>query len=192
LPDRELRAGLAEVIKHGVALDAAFVDWLEGNMDALLARERHALVYAIRRSCELKAAIVAQDERESGVRALLNLGHTFGHAIEAASGFGPWLHGEAVAAGMVMAARLSCRAGMLASRDAERVEALIARAGLPTRAPAIAPERWRELIAVDKKSAGGRVRFVLLEGLGRAKLPADVDGQMVDATIAATSAAAAQ
>jgi 3-dehydroquinate synthase len=187
LPDRELRAGLAEVIKHGVALDAAFVDWLEGNMDALLARDRRALSYAIRRSCELKAAIVAQDERESGVRALLNLGHTFGHAIETATGFGPWLHGEAVAAGMVMAARLSSRAGMLALRDAERIEALIARAGLPTHAPKLAPERWRELIAVDKKSAGGRVRFVLLEAVGRAKLRGDVDARLVDATIAAAA-----
>ena len=187
LPERELRAGLAEVIKHGVALDAAFVDWLEGNMDALLARDRRALSYAIRRSCELKAAIVAQDERESGVRALLNLGHTFGHAIEAATGFGPWLHGEAVAAGMVMAARLSARAGMLAPADAERIRALIARAGLPTHAPKLAPERWRELIAVDKKSAGGRVRFVLLEAVGRAKLRADVDARLVDETIGAAA-----
>ena len=192
LPDRELRAGLAEVIKHGVALDAPFVEWLEANMGALLARKRDTLGYAIRRSCELKAAIVAQDERESGVRALLNLGHTFGHAIETATGFGPWLHGEAVAAGMVMAARLSSRAGMLAAGDAERIEKLISRAGLPTRPPKLAPERWRELIAVDKKNAGGRVRFVLLEGMGRAKLLADVDAKLVDATIAATSAAAAQ
>ena len=185
LPDRELRAGLAEVIKHGVALDAAFVDWLEGNMAALLARKRDALVYAIRRSCELKAAIVAQDERESGVRALLNLGHTFGHAIETATGFGPWLHGEAVAAGMVMAAQLSARAGMLAAADAQRIETLISRAGLPTRAPKLAPQRWRELIAVDKKSAGGRVRFVLLEAMGRATLKAGVDERLVDETIAA-------
>jgi len=185
LPDRQLRAGLAEVIKHGVALDAAFVDWLEVNMAALLARKREALVYAIRRSCELKAAIVAQDERESGVRALLNLGHTFGHAIETATGFGPWLHGEAVAAGMVMAARLSARAGMLPPRDAERIQALIARAGLPTRAPKLAAERWRELIAVDKKSAGGRVRFVLLEAMGRATLKAGVDERLVEETIAA-------
>ena len=192
LPDRELRAGLAEVIKHGVALDAAFFDWLEHNMDALLARDGGALIYAVRRSCELKAAIVSEDERETGVRALLNLGHTFGHAIETATGFGPWLHGEAVAAGMVMAAQLSVRAGLLAARDAERIEALVARAGLPTRAPRLAPERWRELIAVDKKSAGGRVRFVLLQGVGRAKLEAGVDQRLVDETIAVTSAAAVQ
>lgn len=187
LPDRELRAGLAEVIKHGVALDAAFVDWLERHIDGLLARERRALTYAVRRSCELKAAIVAQDERESGVRAVLNLGHTFGHAIETATGFGPWLHGEAVAAGMVVAAQLSARAGLLAVPDAKRIEALIARAGLPTRAPRLAPERWRELIALDKKSARGQVRFVVLEGVGRARLEDGIDLQMVDEAIAAAA-----
>jgi len=187
LPDRELRAGLAEVIKHGAALDALLFDWLERNVEKLLARDRGALVYAVRRSCELKAAVVSEDEREAGPRALLNLGHTFGHAIETATGFGPWLHGEAVAAGMVMAAQLSSRAGMLAARDAQRIEALVARAGLPTRAPKLAPERWRELIALDKKSAGGRVRFVLLEGLGRAKLEAGVDERLVDEAIAAAA-----
>jgi len=187
LPDRELRAGLAEVIKHGVALDAAFLDWLERNIAGLLARERDALVYAVRRSCELKAAIVAEDERETGVRALLNFGHTFGHAIEAATGFGPWLHGEAVAAGMVMAARLSARAGYLPASDAERIEALIRRAGLPTRAPVLPAERWRELIAVDKKNAGARVRFVLLHGLGRARLESAVDDRFVEQTIAAAA-----
>jgi len=185
LPDRELRAGLAEVIKHGAALDAPLFDWLERNVEKLLTRDRGALVYAVRRSCELKAAVVSQDEREAGMRALLNFGHTFGHAIETATGFGPWLHGEAVAAGMVMAAQLSSRAGMLAARDAQRIEALVARAGLPTRAPKLAPERWRELIALDKKSAGGRVRFVLLEGVGRAKLEAGVDERLVDEAIAA-------
>jgi 3-dehydroquinate synthase len=185
LPDRELRAGLAEVIKHGAALDAPFFDWLERNVEKILARDRAALVYAVRRSCELKAAIVAQDERESGARALLNLGHTFGHAIETATGFGPWLHGEAVAAGMVMAAGLSARAGLLASGDAQRIEALIARAGLPTRGPKLPPERWRELIALDKKSAAGRVRFVLLEAVGRATLQAGVEQRLVDEAIAA-------
>jgi len=185
LPDRELRAGLAEVIKHGAALDAPFFDWLERNVEKILARDRAALVYAVRRSCELKAAVVAQDERESGQRALLNLGHTFGHAIETATGFGPWLHGEAVAAGMVMAAGLSARAGLLASGDAQRIEALIARAGLPTRGPKLAPERWRELIALDKKSAAGRVRFVLLEAVGRATLQAGVEQRLVDEAIAA-------
>ncbi|HEY3074445.1 MAG TPA: 3-dehydroquinate synthase [Burkholderiales bacterium] len=185
LPDRELRAGLAEVIKHGVALDAPFFDWLEQNIEPLLARERSALVYAVRRSCELKAAIVANDEREAGLRALLNLGHTFGHAIETATGFGPWLHGEAVAAGMVMAAELSARAGLLGADDAERIKLLIRRAGLPTSGPKLKPQTWRELIALDKKSAGGRVRFVLLEAVGRAKLEAGVDERLVDEAIAA-------
>jgi 3-dehydroquinate synthase len=192
LPDRELRAGLAEVIKHGVALDAPFFDWLEQNIEPLLARERSALIYAVRRSCELKAAIVATDEREAGPRALLNLGHTFGHAIETATGFGPWLHGEAVAAGMVMAAELSARTGLLAAADAERIKRLIRRAGLPTSGPKLKPETWRELIALDKKSAGGRVRFVLLEAVGRARLEGGIDQRLVDEAVAATSAAAAQ
>jgi len=192
LPDRELRAGLAEVIKHGAALDAPFFDWLERNVEKLLARDRAALVHAVRRSCELKAAVVSEDERETGVRALLNLGHTFGHVIETATGFGPWLHGEAVAAGMVMAAELSTRAGLLAAGDAERVKLLIRRAGLPTSGPKLEPRIWRELMALDKKSAAGRVRFVLLEGLGRAKLQAGIDERLVDEAIAATSAAAVQ
>jgi 3-dehydroquinate synthase len=187
LPDRELRAGIAEVIKHGAALDAAFLGWLEQSMEKLLARERAALTYAIRRSCELKAAIVAEDERESGVRAVLNFGHTFGHAIETATGFGAWLHGEAVAAGMVMAASLSARAGYLPGADAARIEALIKRAGLPTRPPQLAPERWRELMALDKKAAGARVRFVLLHGVGHAELESAVDQRLVDETIAAAA-----
>jgi 3-dehydroquinate synthase len=188
LPERELRSGLAEVIKHGVALDAAFVDWLERHIEALLARDRTALVYAVRRSCELKAAIVAEDERESGRRALLNLGHTFGHAIEAATGFGPWLHGEAVAAGMVMAADLSARLGFLPRSDAERIASLLARAGLPTRAPQIPGSQWQTLMSLDKKSAAGRVRFVLLEAMGRAKVQGDVDPRLVDEVIAAATA----
>src|SRR5205814_5835845 len=139
--------------KHGVALDAPFFDWLEQNIEPLLARERSTLAYAVRRSCELKAAIVATDEREAGPRALLNLGHTFGHAIETATGFGSWLHGEAVAAGMVMAAELSTRIGLLERPDAERIARLIARAGLPTRPPALARSQWHELMSIDKKSA---------------------------------------
>jgi len=188
LPDRELRSGLAEVIKHGAALDQPFFAWLERHIERLLARERDALVYAVRRSCELKAAVVAEDERETGRRALLNLGHTFGHAIEAATGFGPWLHGEAIAAGMAMAAELSARAGMLASTDAKRISALISRAGLPTRPPQLARERWQELISLDKKSAAGRVRFVLLDAIGSASLRGDVDPRLVDETIAAAAA----
>ena len=187
LPDRELRAGLAEVIKHGVALDAPFVDWLDANIEKLLGREREALVYAVRRSCELKAAIVAQDERESGVRAHLNFGHTFGHAIETATGFGPWLHGEAVAAGMVMASELSVRTGLLAVADARRIRCLIARAGLPVQGPQLARERWHELMAVDKKAAGGKVRFVLLEGMGRATVKSGVQSTLVDDAIAAAA-----
>ena len=174
LPDRELRAGLAEVIKHGAALDAAFFEWLEKNIDRLVARDRQSLIHAIRRSCELKAAIVADDERETGRRALLNLGHTFGHAIEAATGFGPWLHGEAVAAGMVMAAELSSLQGSISRQDVERVKKLIARAGLPVKGPAIAPEKLMELMSVDKKAAGGKTRFVVLESLGRAALRAGI------------------
>jgi 3-dehydroquinate synthase len=173
LPDRELRAGLAEVIKHGLALDEAFTRWLEGSIEKLVARDRAALTYAVRRSCELKAAIVATDERESGARALLNFGHTFGHAIESGAGYGVWLHGEAVAAGMVMASELSMRLGTLQKADVARVRDLIRRAGLPVAGPALAPERMLELMAVDKKAAKGKVRFILLEAIGRAALRAD-------------------
>ena len=187
LPDRELRAGLAEVIKHGAALDAAFFAWLEAHVDALIARDRPALVYAVRRSCELKAAIVAEDERETGRRALLNLGHTFGHAIEAATGFGSWLHGEAVAAGLVLAGELSARAGLLDRDDAARLGELVRRAGLPTRAPAIALARWHELMSVDKKASAGQLRFVLLEALGRARLQGGVDARLVDEVLAAAA-----
>ena len=189
LPERELSAGLAEVIKHGAALDPAFLEWLEENMAALLARERSALAYAVRRSCELKAAIVAEDERESGSRALLNFGHTFGHAIEAATGYGAWLHGEAVAAGMVLAARLSARAGLLARSDSDRLEELIARARLPTRPPRMEPARWLELMALDKKSTQAGMRFVLLEGLGKAALKSGVDERLVREVVGAAAAA---
>ena len=191
LPERELRAGLAEVIKHGVALDAAFVDWLEANVEQLLARKPLALVHAVHRSCELKAQVVAADEREAGRRAVLNLGHTFGHAIEAGAGYGTWLHGEAVAAGMVMAAELSVRAGLLAAADCTRVRRLVQRAGLPTTGPILAPERYLELMALDKKAALGRVRFVLLEGIGHAALRGDVDERWVREAIAAGSPPAA-
>lgn len=185
LPDRELRAGIAEVIKHGLVLDRAFLEWLEANLEKLLARERAALEHAVRRSCELKAEVVAADEREAGARAVLNFGHTFGHAIELGAGYGEWLHGEAVAAGMVMAAELSARAGTLARTDAERVKALVARAGLPVRGPGLGAERYLELMQGDKKAAGGRLRFVLLEALGRATLRADLDPRLVQESIAA-------
>jgi 3-dehydroquinate synthase len=185
LPDRELRAGVAEVIKHGFILDPAFVVWLEANIEKLLARERAALEHAVRRSCELKAQVVAADERETGLRALLNFGHTFGHAIEAGAGYGEWLHGEAVGTGMLMAAELSARAGTLRREDAERVKALIARAGLPLRGPKLAIERYLELIQVDKKAAAGKVRFVLLDGIGRATLRGDLDERLVRESIGA-------
>ena len=190
LPDRELRAGLAEVIKHGAALDATFLGWLEANVEQLLARDRAALGYAVRRSCELKAAIVAEDERESGGRALLNFGHTFGHAIETASGYGSWLHGEAVAAGMVMAAELSARVGLLAASDSARLRRLIGRAGLPVAPPPIDETRWLELMALDKKSARGRVRFVLLERLGKATLESGVNEPLLRQVLSASAAAA--
>jgi 3-dehydroquinate synthase len=186
LPDRELRAGLAEVIKYGFALDAQFVEWLEASIGQLLARDRGALGYAVKRCCELKAQIVAADERETGVRALLNLGHTFGHAIEAGTGYGTWLHGEAIAAGMVMAAELSRREGLLAPADVLRVRNLVKRAGLPVTGPALAPQQLMELMALDKKAAQGKVRFVLLEGIGRAALRGGIEeGRVCEAIVAA-------
>jgi 3-dehydroquinate synthase len=185
LPERELRAGLAEVFKHGFILDPAFVDWLEENVEKLLARERAALEYAVLRSCELKAQVVAADERESGSRAILNFGHTFGHAIEAGAGYGSWLHGEAVAAGMAMAAELSVRAGTLARGEAERILALLRRAGLPVQGPRLALERYLELMQIDKKSAAGQLRFVLLERLGRATVRGGLEERLVRESVAA-------
>ena len=168
LPERELRAGIAEVVKYGAIRDAAFFEWLEKNMDPLLARDSAALVHAIERSCTIKAEIVAADERESGVRALLNFGHTFGHAIEAGAGYGEWLHGEAVAAGMVMAARLSSRIGALKVSDEGRLRDLVARARLPVDGAPLGAARYLELMGRDKKVAAGAMRFVLLQGLGDA------------------------
>ena len=197
LPVRELRAGAAEVIKHAFILDAAFVDWLEANVVRLLERDRAALAHAVRRSCELKAQVVAADERESGLRAILNFGHTFGHAVETGVGYGEWLHGEAVAAGMVMAAELSVRTQMLARSEAERVRALVARAGLPVAGPAIPPERMLELMQVDKKAEQGRMRFVLLAATGKAVVRGGIEEALVRDAIAACAgeqapAAAAQ
>jgi 3-dehydroquinate synthase len=187
LPERELRAGLAEVIKHALALDLAFVEWLEQSIDQLLARERSVLVHAVRRCCELKAGVVAADERESGMRSLLNFGHTFGHAIEAGTGYGTWLHGEAIAAGMVMAAELSARAGLLAAADVHRVRSLLGRAGLPITGPALGAERLLELMALDKKAARGRMRFVLLNAIGAASLREGVDERLVREAIVAAA-----
>jgi 3-dehydroquinate synthase len=187
LPERELRAGIAEVIKHGFALDAELVDWLEANMARLLAREPEALSHVVRRSCELKAQVVAEDEREAGRRAVLNFGHTFAHAIETGAGYGVWLHGEAVAAGMVVAAELSARRGHLAPADAARVRRLVQRAGLPATPPAMGPGRYLELMAGDKKAAAGRIRYVLLERIGHAALYDDVDERVVREVVAAAA-----
>jgi 3-dehydroquinate synthase len=166
LPGRELSAGLAEVIKHGAILDAAFFDWIEANIERLVARDPAALSHAIARSCEIKADVVRRDEREGGLRAVLNFGHTFGHAIEAGLGYGAWLHGEAVGCGMVMAADLSRRLGLVDDATVERVRALVAAAGLPTTAPDLGVERWIELMQVDKKNEGGEIKFILLKPLG--------------------------
>jgi 3-dehydroquinate synthase len=187
LPDRELRAGIAEVVKHGFALDLEFVDWLEHNIEKLAKRDPEALAYSVRRSCELKARIVAADERETGERALLNFGHTFGHAIETGAGYGAWLHGEAVAAGMVMAAELSALMGHLKKTDVSRVRDLLKRAGLPLHGPSLAPERLMQLMALDKKAAKGRTRFVVLESIGRAALRSDVADDLVREAIVAAA-----
>jgi 3-dehydroquinate synthase len=173
LPDRELRSGLAEIIKYGLAYDAVFFDWLEANLDALLSRSSEALSYAIHRSCEIKAQVVALDEREQGERALLNLGHTFGHAIESATGYTQWLHGEAVATGLLIAADMSQRMGVLPANVVERLRALLQRAGLPLDAPRIGAMRAMDYMRVDKKVQAGRIRLVLLQGLGHAVLSGD-------------------
>jgi 3-dehydroquinate synthase len=176
LPDRELAAGLAEVVKYGLIRDPAFFDWLEANRTRLLARDADALAEAIERSCRNKAEVVAADERESGQRALLNLGHTFGHAIEAGMGYGAWLHGEAVAAGMVLAAELSARLGWLDAEDVQRTRALLAGFALPVDPPtALGTERWLALMAVDKKVQAGQLRLVLLRGIGHAAVTGDFD-----------------
>jgi 3-dehydroquinate synthase len=168
LPERELRAGLAEVIKYGLIRDAEFFAWLEAHLDNLLARDVDALTHAIMRSCENKVAVVAADEREQGERALLNFGHTFGHAIETALGYGKWLHGEAVAVGMVMAARLSRERGRCAEADLQRTVAILERAGLPVQAPSIAAEHMLELMQLDKKNESGQIRLILLNRIGEA------------------------
>ena len=168
LPDRELSAGLAEVIKHGAIIDAVFFEWIENNIGALRTRQPAAIAHAIRRSCEIKAEVVRQDEREGGIRAILNFGHTFAHAIEAGLGFGAWLHGEAVGCGMVMAADLSQRLGYIDAATSARIRALVAAAGLPVVAPDLGQARWRDLMEVDKKNEGGVIRFILLRPLGTA------------------------
>jgi 3-dehydroquinate synthase len=174
LPQRELSAGLAEVIKYGPIADRAFFDWMEAHLDALLARDPAALAHAVQRSCEIKAWVVGQDERESGLRAILNFGHTFGHAIEAGLGYGEWLHGEAVGAGMVMAARLSMELGLVDAEFVQRLTTLVQRANLPIVGPVLSDDdnagRYLELMRVDKKAEGGEIRFVLIDGPSRASM----------------------
>ena len=174
LPDRELRAGIAEVIKYGLIRDPAFFGWVESHIEPLLERENSILIDAIKRSCQHKAEVVEADERESGMRALLNLGHTFGHAIENAMGYGNWLHGEAVAAGTILAAEVSRRMGMIGEEDVDRIRNLYVKAGLPVIAPNLGPEKYLHLMGLDKKVQGGKMRFILLEDIGRAVVHADV------------------
>jgi 3-dehydroquinate synthase len=185
LPDNELSAGIAEVIKYGLIRDLPFLEWLERNMDKLLARDTAALQYAIARSCQNKAEVVAADERESGERALLNLGHTFGHAIESGMGYGVWLHGEGVAAGTVMAADLSQRLGWIGTQEVARIRALLERAQLPTVAPNLGVEKYLDLMGLDKKVEGGKMRFVLLKKIGNAVVYGDVPPALLQQTIAA-------
>jgi 3-dehydroquinate synthase len=174
LPDRELKAGLAEVIKYGLINNPGFLGWIEQNLEKLLQRDPDCLRYAVRISCEEKAAIVAEDETESGLRAILNFGHTFGHAIETAMGYGNWLHGEAVATGMLMAADLSMRMGYLGTADVKRVHDLINRAGLPVLPPSLDEATWVGLMKKDKKAQQGLLRFILLKSVGKAAIADDV------------------
>jgi len=187
LPQRELVAGLAEVIKYGPIADEAFLGWIEEHLDELLRRDVVALAHAVKRSCEIKAHVVAQDERESGLRAILNFGHTFGHAIEAGLGFGEWLHGEAVGCGMVMASDLSARLGLIPKSHAERLRDLIGRATLPVVGPALGAARYLELMRLDKKALAGEIRFVVLDGPGSATIrpvPDALVAELVEANTA--------
>ncbi|MBI5275234.1 MAG: 3-dehydroquinate synthase [Burkholderiales bacterium] len=180
LPLREFAAGLAEVIKYGPIADMAFLEWIEANLAALVARDPQALAHAVRRSCEIKAEVVGQDEREAGLRAILNFGHTFGHAIESGLGYGEWLHGEAVGCGMVMGAELSKRLGLVDAAFVERLTALVAKAGLPTRGPALGADRYLDLMRVDKKAEGGEIRFVVVGPPGQASMRPAPDAMVRD------------
>lgn len=185
LPPRELASGIAEVIKYGISIDVPFFEWLENNVDNLVAKDPEALAYAIQRSCEIKADIVAKDEREGGLRAILNFGHTYGHAIEAGLGYGQWLHGEAVACGMVMASEMSQRLGYIDLPTKERITALIAAANLPVTAPDLGYERWLELMEVDKKNEGGKIKFILIKPLGTSVIT-NAPEEVLQATITAS------
>jgi 3-dehydroquinate synthase len=191
LPPRELSAGLAEVIKYGPIADMTFFDWIDANLEALLAKEPSALAHAIKRSCEIKAWVVGQDERESGLRAILNFGHTFGHAIESGLGYGEWLHGEGVGCGMVMAAHLSQRLGLVDPPFVERLTTLVRRAGLPARGPLLSGAdnagRYLDLMRIDKKAEAGEIRFVLIDGPGKAAVraaPAALVREVIEACCA--------
>ncbi len=184
LDDRQLRAGLAEVIKYGLIVDVAFLSWLEENIEALLNRDKTALTYAIKKSCQIKADIVAADEKEQGVRALLNLGHTFGHAIETGLGYGKWLHGEAISTGMVLAASMSARMGWITEDQVKRVKTLLLRTGLPIHTPeAMTDEDFIKLMAVDKKVIDGQLRLVLLKDIGNAVVTSDFDQSCLEQTL---------
>ena len=184
LPPREFSAGVAEVVKYGLIRDADFFDWLETNIEKLMALDEAVLSYAIYRSCQNKAEVVARDEHENGERALLNLGHTFGHAIENAMGYGVWLHGEAVAAGMMMAADLSRRMGWLSHQEVERIHALLTKAKLPLDAPQLGVEKYLALMQLDKKVADGKIRLILQQGIGKSVITSDYDVEKLRETLA--------
>jgi 3-dehydroquinate synthase len=184
LPAREYSAGVAEVIKYGLIRDADFFAWLEINMQNLMVLDRHIVSYAIYRSCQNKAEVVTRDEHEQGERALLNLGHTFGHAIENAMGYGVWLHGEAVAAGTMMAADLSRRLGWLNSEDVKRIEAIFQKAQLPLEPPKLGVEKYLDLMGLDKKVENGKIRLVLQQGIGKAVITSDYDTTKLAQTLA--------
>ena len=188
LPPRELSAGLAEVIKHGAIADADFLDWIEANTSALLACDTDAMAHAVLRSCEIKSAVVSADEREGGIRATLNFGHTFGHAIESGLGYGEWLHGEAVGCGMVMAADLSARLGHISKADAQRLKRIIASMHLPISPPKLGSQRFMELMQVDKKTEAGQIRYITLGSIGAARIQQVPDATVIE-TLLATGAA---
>jgi 3-dehydroquinate synthase len=188
LPPRELSAGLAEVIKHGAIADADFLDWIEANTSALLACDTDAMAHAVLRSCEIKSAVVSADEREGGIRATLNFGHTFGHAIESGLGYGEWLHGEAVGCGMVMAADLSARLGHISKADAQRLKRIIASMHLPISPPKLGSQRFMELMQVDKKTEAGQIRYITLGSIGAARIQQVPDATVIE-TLIATGAA---
>lgn len=187
LPARELSAGLAEVIKHGAIADADFLNWIETNITALRSCDTGAMAHAVLRSCKIKSAVVSADEREGGIRATLNFGHTFGHAIESGLGYGEWLHGEAVGCGMVMAADLSARLGKISRADAERLKRIIEAMGLPIVPPKLGAQRFMELMQVDKKTEAGQIRYVVLEGIGKARIQQVPDAAVIE-TLVATGA----